>query len=133
MSKLFDYITEEIQDFIAAQHLFFIGSAPLSPTGHVNLSPKGLESFRVLSPNRVGYLDLTGSGNETSAHLPHVSCVFTVKERRFYRILQIGTLYTLCFCPYLELVRLSSLTLKRYRLLVVLAYHYMNIEVSAKL
>ncbi|MEA5599735.1 pyridoxamine 5'-phosphate oxidase family protein [Nostoc sp. UHCC 0252] len=69
MSKLFDCITDELQDFIAAQHLFFIGSAPLSPTGHVNLSPKGLECFRVLSSNRVGYLDLTGSGNETSAHL----------------------------------------------------------------
>lgn len=69
MAKVFDCITEELQEFIAAQHLFFVGSAPLSPTGHVNLSPKGLESFRILSPNRVGYLDLTGSGNETSAHL----------------------------------------------------------------
>ncbi|MEH1765619.1 pyridoxamine 5'-phosphate oxidase family protein [Nostoc sp.] len=69
MSKLFDCITKELQDFIAAQHLFFVGSAPLSPTGHVNLSPKGFNCFRILSPNRVGYLDLTGSGNETSAHL----------------------------------------------------------------
>ncbi|MCC5643606.1 pyridoxamine 5'-phosphate oxidase family protein [Nostoc sp. CHAB 5824] len=69
MAKLFDCITEELQDFIAAQHIFFVGSAPLSPTGHVNLSPKGLGCFRILSPNRVSYLDLTGSGNETSAHL----------------------------------------------------------------
>ncbi len=69
MSKFFDCITEELQDFIAAQQLFFVGSAPLSPTGHVNLSPKGLGCFRVLSPHRVGYVDLTGSGNETSAHL----------------------------------------------------------------
>ncbi|WP_341525077.1 pyridoxamine 5'-phosphate oxidase family protein [Nostoc sp. UHCC 0302] len=69
MAKLFDCITEELQDFIAAQHLFFVGTAPLSPTGHVNLSPKGLDCFRILSPNRVAYLDLTGSGNETSAHL----------------------------------------------------------------
>ncbi|MBG1258027.1 pyridoxamine 5'-phosphate oxidase family protein [Nostoc commune] len=69
MAKVFDCITEEQQGFIAAQNLFFVGSAPLSPTGHVNLSPKGLGCFRVLSPNRVGYLDLTGSGNETSAHL----------------------------------------------------------------
>ncbi|MBN3909390.1 MAG: pyridoxamine 5'-phosphate oxidase family protein [Nostoc sp. NMS1] len=69
MSKLFDCITDELQDFIAAQHLFFVGSAPLSPTGHVNLSPKGLGCFRVLSPKQVGYVDLTGSGNETSAHL----------------------------------------------------------------
>jgi len=69
MAKLFDHITEELQNFIAKQHLFFVGTAPLSPTGHVNLSPKGLESFRVLSKHRVGYLDVTGSGNETSAHL----------------------------------------------------------------
>jgi hypothetical protein len=69
MAKIIDSITEELQNFIAAQHIFFVGSAPLNPTGHVNLSPKGLESFRVLSPQRVAYLDLTGSGNETSAHL----------------------------------------------------------------
>ncbi|MHC5720362.1 MAG: pyridoxamine 5'-phosphate oxidase family protein, partial [Nostoc sp.] len=55
MSKFFDCITEELQDFIAAQHLFFVGSAPLSPTDHVNLSPKGLGCFGVLSPHRVGY------------------------------------------------------------------------------
>lgn len=69
MAKIIDSITKELQEFIADQHLFFVGSAPLNPTGHVNLSPKGLESFRILSPHRVAYLDLTGSGNETSAHL----------------------------------------------------------------
>jgi hypothetical protein len=69
MAKLFDCITEQLQEFIANQHLFFVASAPLSPTGHVNMSPKGLDSFRILSPNRVAYIDLTGSGNETSAHL----------------------------------------------------------------
>jgi Pyridoxamine 5'-phosphate oxidase len=69
MAKFFDCITEELQSFIVAQHLFFVGSAPLSPTGHINLSPKGLDCFRILSPNRVAYLDLTGSSNETSAHL----------------------------------------------------------------
>ncbi|MBD2596842.1 pyridoxamine 5'-phosphate oxidase family protein [Nostoc spongiaeforme FACHB-130] len=69
MAKLFDSITEELQEFIAAQNLFFVGTAPLSPTGHVNLSPKGLDCLRILSPHRVAYLDLTGSGNETSAHL----------------------------------------------------------------
>lgn len=69
MAKLFDHITDELQAFIAAQPLFFVATAPLSASGHVNLSPKGLDSFRVLSPNQVAYLDLTGSGNETSAHL----------------------------------------------------------------
>ena len=69
MAKVFDSITEELQKFIANQQMFFVATAPLSSTGHVNLSPKGLESFRILSPHKVAYLDLTGSGNETSAHL----------------------------------------------------------------
>ena len=69
MAKVYDSIGESHRAFIAAQHMFFVASAPLSPEGHVNLSPKGLDCFRVLGPNRVAYLDLTGSGNETSAHL----------------------------------------------------------------
>ncbi len=69
MAKVFDCITPELQQFITAQQMFFVATAPLSPIGHVNVSPKGLNSFRVLSPNRVAYLDVTGSGNETSAHL----------------------------------------------------------------
>lgn len=87
MAKYFECITEELQAFIAAQQMFFVGSAPLSPTGHVNLSPKGLDCFRILSPHRVGYLDLTGSGNETSAHLQEngritfMFCAFTEPAR----------------------------------------------------
>ncbi|MEB3218012.1 MAG: pyridoxamine 5'-phosphate oxidase family protein [Nostocales cyanobacterium 94392] len=69
MAKVFDSITEELQEFIAKQYIFFVATAPIDSTGHVNLSPKGLESFRILSPHKVAYLDLTGSGNETSAHL----------------------------------------------------------------
>jgi hypothetical protein len=69
MAKVFDRITSELQQFITQQQIYFVASAPLSPSGHINLSPKGLDSFRVLTPNRVAYLDLTGSGNETSAHL----------------------------------------------------------------
>ena len=69
MAKLFDCITPELQDFIHHQHLFFVATAPLSPAGHINLSPKGLDTFEILSSTRVAYLDLTGSGNETSAHL----------------------------------------------------------------
>lgn len=49
--------------------MFFVSTAPLSADGHVNLSPKGIDSFRVLSPNKVAYMDIIGSGNETSAHL----------------------------------------------------------------
>lgn len=67
--KVYAEITPELQEFILRQHLFFVGSAPLRPEGHVNISPKGLESFCILSPQRVAYLDMTGSGNETSAHL----------------------------------------------------------------
>ncbi|MBF2090670.1 MAG: pyridoxamine 5'-phosphate oxidase family protein [Synechococcales cyanobacterium K44_A2020_017] len=69
MAKVFDQITQNLQNFIQQQSLFFVATAPLSDSGHINLSPKGLDSFRILSPTRVAYLDLTGSGNETSAHL----------------------------------------------------------------
>src|SRR5216684_7162188 len=49
--------------------MFFVASAPLDPDGHVNLSPKGLDTFRILGPRTVAYLDFTGSGVETIAHL----------------------------------------------------------------
>jgi hypothetical protein len=69
VGKVVDSINEHIQEFIAAQHMYFVATAPLTETGHINLSPKGTDTFRVLSSNRVAYLDMTGSGNETSAHL----------------------------------------------------------------
>lgn len=69
MAKVFDLITDDLAAFIRAQPLFFVATAPFDSGGHVNLSPKGLDSFRILSPRRVAYLDLTGSGNETSAHV----------------------------------------------------------------
>jgi hypothetical protein len=69
MAQASDAISPEMTGFIRAQPIFFVATAPLSPAGRVNLSPKGLDTFRVLSPNRVAYLDMTGSGNETAAHL----------------------------------------------------------------
>lgn len=69
MAKFYDSIDERQQQFIAKQKIYFVATAPLSAEGHVNLSPKGLDSFRVLSANKVCYLDITGSGNETSAHI----------------------------------------------------------------
>lgn len=69
MAKVHENITPALRQFIEAQHLFFVATAPLSTEGHVNLSPKGHDCLRVLSTSRVAYLDLTGSGNETSAHL----------------------------------------------------------------
>src|SRR5258708_7010191 len=69
MGKVHEVITDDLQAFIARQHMFFVATAPLSGEGHINLSPKGMDSFRVLSNHEVAYLDLTGSGNETSAHI----------------------------------------------------------------
>jgi hypothetical protein len=69
MSKVYDGIDDTLARFIAAQHMFFVATAPLDGRGHVNLSPKGLESFCVIDPMTVAYLDLTGSGIETVAHL----------------------------------------------------------------
>jgi hypothetical protein len=69
MGKTYDAITEPLAEFIRAQHLFFVGTAPAGPGGHVNVSPKGLDSFRIVDPRTVAYLDLTGSGVETIAHL----------------------------------------------------------------
>jgi hypothetical protein len=69
MAKLHAHITDDLAAFICDQPLFFVASAPLDPRGHINLSPKGLDCLRILSPLQVAYLDLTGSGNETSAHL----------------------------------------------------------------
>ena len=69
MGKFWDSIQPVHQTFIEKQMMFFTGTAPLRADGHVNLSPKGLDSFRVLSPTRVAYMDMIGSGNETSAHL----------------------------------------------------------------
>ncbi|MBD2846728.1 pyridoxamine 5'-phosphate oxidase family protein [Paenibacillus sp. IB182496] len=69
MGKRWDALQPRHEAFIREQHLFFVASAPLDASGHVNLSPKGHDTLRILSPHRVAYLDLTGSGNETSAHL----------------------------------------------------------------
>lgn len=68
MGRVLEAITDELARFIAAQRVFFVATAP-TDGGHVNLSPKGLDTFTVLDPNTVAYLDLTGSGIETVAHL----------------------------------------------------------------
>lgn len=57
MAKQYDRITPTLQSFIKAQPLFFVATAPLSEHGHINLSPKGYDSFRILSSNQVAYLD----------------------------------------------------------------------------
>ena len=82
MGKVYDAIDASIADFIRAQRVFFVATAPLAADGHVNLSPKGLESFTILDPHTVAYLDLTGSGVETIAHLRE------------------NSLITICFCAF---------------------------------
>ena len=69
MGKHLDYITPELQEFIADQKIFFVGTA--MQEGHINVSPKGLDSLRVINKNEVVWLNLTGSGNETAAYLLH--------------------------------------------------------------
>lgn len=68
MGKVLPHITDGLCGFIERQHLFFVATAP-RVGGHVNLSPKGMDSFRVLGPTTVAYLDNVGSGNETAAHI----------------------------------------------------------------
>lgn len=69
MGKVFEVLDERLASWIRAQRVFFVATAPLAGDGHVNCSPRGLESFVVLGPREVAWLDLTGSGVETIAHL----------------------------------------------------------------
>ncbi len=69
MGKTHTTITPDTAAWINNQKMFFVATAPLSRDGHVNLSPKGLDTFRIINDHTVAYLDLTGSGVETIAHL----------------------------------------------------------------
>lgn len=67
MGKIYSNISDELKAFIEEQKLFFVGTA--AADGRINVSPKGLDSLRILDRNRVMWLNLTGSGNETAAHV----------------------------------------------------------------
>lgn len=69
MAKTYDQIDDGLRAFLEAQHVFFVATAPSARDGHLNLSPKGLDTLRILGPRTLAYLDLTGSGVETIAHL----------------------------------------------------------------
>ncbi len=69
MANFLEKIDGRVRKFIGEQQMFFTASAPLDGTGRINLSPKGIDTFRVLDEETVCYLDLTGSGNETAAHI----------------------------------------------------------------
>ncbi len=67
MGQKYSELNEKLQEFIKQQKIFFVATA--APEGRVNLSPKGMDSFRIISANKIIWLNLTGSGNETAAHL----------------------------------------------------------------
>src|SRR4029453_7449543 len=69
MGDTYAGVDGELASFLSAQHVFFVATPPLAADGHVNLSPKGLDTFRIVDRQTVAYLDLTGSGIETVAHL----------------------------------------------------------------
>lgn len=83
MAEFYDTINDKLRSIIAEQKMFFVATAP--PEGRVNLSPKGMDTLRVIDDRTVAYLDLTGSGNETAAHIQHdgrltmMFCSFTAK------------------------------------------------------
>ena len=70
MAKVFEEITEHIREWVGRQSMFFVATAPLQPDGHVNVSPKGpIGSLQIRGPHSVAFLDVSGSGAETIAHL----------------------------------------------------------------
>ena len=71
MAKFYDTLNPDLQDFIEAQKIFFTGTA--AAEGRINVSPKGMDSLKILSPGKLIWLNLTGSGNETAAHIRQVN------------------------------------------------------------
>ena len=70
MAKVFQEITDHIRDWVGRQPMFFVATAPLAADGHVNVSPKGpIGSLRIVDPHTVAFLDVSGSGAETIAHV----------------------------------------------------------------
>jgi hypothetical protein len=83
VAKQFSKIDDDHRAFIDAQKIFFVATA--AATGRINLSPKGMDTFRILSPNRIAWLNTTGSGNETAAHVeidPRMTIMFCAFEGR---------------------------------------------------
>ncbi|MBD0335890.1 MAG: pyridoxamine 5'-phosphate oxidase family protein [Cyanobacteria bacterium Co-bin13] len=109
MGKLYSEITPELRAWVEQQQIFFVATAPAS-AGHVNCSPKGTDSLRVLGPQEVAYLDLTGSGVETIAHLQEngriviMLCAFEGPPKivRFHGLGRVYPLGTADFDHYLQ-------------------------------
>jgi len=87
MGKVYQGIDQRIKDWLLAQPLFFVATSPLSGDGHINVSPKGLDTFRIIDPHTVAYADYGGSGIETVAHLREnqrivlMACAFQGKPK----------------------------------------------------
>jgi hypothetical protein len=100
MAARFDSLSDELAIWWCEQPMFFVATAPCGAGGHVNLSPKGYDTLRVLGPKRVAYLDLTGSGAETIAHVREngritlMACAFNGNPR-ISRIHGRGTVHIL--------------------------------------
>jgi len=108
MGKVLDALDPKLTEWIGQQHVFFVATAP-SEGGHVNLSPKGHDCFRVLDPNTVAYLDLTGSGAETIAHTREngrITVMFCALEGPplILRLFGVGEAHPLGSARYDELV-----------------------------
>lgn len=81
MAKRYSEISKQIQTFIQQQKIYFVATA--TKESHINLSPKGMDSFKVINKNQIAWLNLTGSGNETAAHLQEdqrMTIMFTAFE-----------------------------------------------------
>lgn len=89
MASFSTQLSEAQIQWINQQPMFFVATAPLQADGHINLSPKGLNSLRVIDDKTIAYLDITGSGNETSAHIQEngritmMWCSFAEKPKIF--------------------------------------------------
>jgi hypothetical protein len=109
VGKIYAEITPELQAWVAAQKIFFVATAPTAE-GHVNCSPKGTDSLRVLGSQEIAYLDLTGSGVETIAHLQEngrivvMLCAFEGPPKivRFHGLGRVYPLGTAEFGQYLR-------------------------------
>jgi len=107
MAEFFDALTRKQIDFITGQKMFFVATAPRE--GRISLSPKGLDSFRILSPTEVAYLDFVGSGNETAAHLlddGRITIMFNSYNRNalILRLYGTGQSHAPASCRFNELI-----------------------------
>ena len=115
MGKTYSEISDAIKSWVEAQQMFFVASAPLTETGHINCSPKGIDSLRITGPRTVVYQDLTGSGVETIAHVQEngriliMLCAFAGAPRivRFHGIGRVHKIGTEGYQEYAQFLTLS--------------------------